>query len=419
MSALLDEMNALGAAAKVASSTLALASGDQKNRAILAAASSIRSEAATIQQANENDMDAAEAAGLSKAKLDRLLLTPERIEAMAVGLESVAELAEPVGKVLAEWTRPNGLKIRRVSTPLGVIGVIYESRPNVTADAAALCLKAGNATILRGGGDSFHSSSAILSAFQMGLVEAELPKTAVQSVSTKDREAVGHMLAMTQYIDVVVPRGGKSLVQRVQNDARVPVFSHLDGVNHTYVDAHADLKMAVEIAVNAKMRRTGICGAMETLLIHRDIANSYLPLVTQALLAQGCELRGDDASRAIVPTLVKANHDDWSTEYLDSILAVKVVAGIDEALNHINSFGSRHTEVIVTENQENADHFAAKVDAAIVMHNTSSQFADGGEFGMGAEIGISTGRLHARGPVGADQLTSFKYIVLGSGQLRS
>jgi len=413
-----DQMNAIGQAAKAAAADLAMATSSQKNDAIRAAAGEIRAAAAAIMAANEKDMVAGKAAGLSAAKLDRLLLTDSRIEAMAKGLEDVAALEEPVGRVLAAWERPNGLQIDRVSTPLGVIGVIYESRPNVTADAGALCLKAGNATILRGGSDSFHSSSAILTALRKGLVTAGLPQTAVQAVPTTDRAAVGMLLTMTAYVDVVVPRGGKSLVERVQQEARVPVFSHLDGLNHTFIDAAADIDMAVDIAVNAKMRRTGICGSMETMLVHRDIASTFLPKAAAALEVAGCTLRGDEESRAIVPSLEIASQEDWETEYLDSILAVKVVAGLDEAVSHIATFGSSHTEVVVTNDQGIADQFTARVDAAIVMHNTSSQFADGGEFGMGAEIGISTGRMHARGPVGANQLTSYKYVVRGNGQLR-
>ena len=413
-----DQMNAIGQAAKAAASELALATSEQKNDAIRAAAAEIRAAAKSIQAANQQDMAAGQAAGLSSAKLDRLLLTDDRIEAMAQGLEDVANLDEPVGRVLSAWDRPNGLKIQRVSTPLGVIGVIYESRPNVTADAGALCLKAGNATILRGGSDSFHSSTAILAALRKGLVTAGLPEAAVQSVPTTDRAAVGMLLSMTAYVDVVVPRGGKSLVERVQQEARVPVFSHLDGLNHTYVDTAADIDMAVDIVLNAKMRRTGICGAMETLLVHRDIADAFLPKAARALEAKACVLRGDEASRAIVSSMEIATQEDWETEYLDSILAVKVVTDLDEAVRHIATYGSSHTEVIITEDHRAAEEFATRVDAAIVMHNASSQFADGGEFGMGAEIGISTGRMHARGPVGANQLTSYKYVVRGDGQLR-
>ena len=413
-----NQMNAIGQAAKAAAAELALATSQQKNDAIRAAAAEIRAAATSIQAANQQDMVAGQAAGLSSAKLDRLLLTDDRIEAMARGLEDVANLDEPVGRVLSAWDRPNGLKIERVSTPLGVIGVIYESRPNVTADAGALCLKAGNATILRGGSDSFHSSSAILAALRKGLVTAGLPEAAIQSVPTTDRAAVGMLLSMTAYVDVVVPRGGKSLVERVQQEARVPVFSHLDGLNHTFVDAAADINMAVDVALNAKMRRTGICGAMETLLVHRDVADVFLPKVAMAFEAKACVLRGDEASRAIVPSMEIATQEDWETEYLDSILAVKVVADLDEAVLHIATYGSSHTEVIITDDQRAAEEFANRVDAAIVMHNASSQFADGGEFGMGAEIGISTGRMHARGPVGANQLTSYKYVVRGDGQLR-
>jgi glutamate-5-semialdehyde dehydrogenase len=358
---------------------------------------------------------------LSAALLDRLELNPERIEAMASGLEAIAGFPDPVGKILAAWERPNGLKISRVSVPLGVIGIIYESRPNVTADAAGLCLKSGNAAILRGGSESFNSSAVILDALQQGLTEAGLPAAALQRPPTSDRAAVGYMLGMSDTIDVIIPRGGRGLNERVQAESRIPVISHLDGLCHTYIDRAADPDKAIELAVNAKMRRTGICGAIETLLIDQAASGLLVPLL-QALAATGCELRGDEqvvaAGASAALPVVPATPEDWDTEYLAPILAIKVVEGLDAAIAHINRHGSQHTEAIVTEDLAAAEHFLAQVDAAIVMHNASTQFADGGEFGMGAEIGISTGKLHARGPVGAEQLTSYKYVVRGVGQAR-
>ncbi len=414
-----DSMNALGKSARAAAHTLSLAPAPQKKEALIAAAAALRARAADITAANDIDMKAGAEKGLSKAMLDRLLLTPDRVEAMAAGVALVAELDDPVGKELEVTDRPNGLRIRRVAVPLGVIGIIYESRPNVTADAAALCLKAGNAAILRGGSDSFNSSGVILECMQAGLRAANLPAEAVQRVPTVDREAVGMLLRMAEYVDVIVPRGGKGLIERVQNEARVPVFSHLDGINHTYIDAQADLAMAEQIVVNAKMRRTGICGAMETMLVHRDIAPTFLPSAVSALTAAGCEdIRGDAAAQALVSSLSAANAEDWDTEYLDSILAVRVVDDLDQAIAHVNAHGSHHTEAIITADANAAARFQREIDAAIVIHNASTQFADGGEFGMGAEIGIATGRMHARGPVGAAQLTSYKYVVEGSGQIR-
>nr|ADI17041.1 gamma-glutamyl phosphate reductase [uncultured alpha proteobacterium HF0010_30A23] len=414
-----DTMNALGKSARAAAHTLSLASAQQKNQALTAAAAAIGRRVADIVAANEIDMQAGAEKGLSKAMLDRLLLTPDRIEAMAAGVASVAELDDPVGKELETTERPNGLRIRRVAVPLGVIGIIYESRPNVTADAAALCLKAGNAAILRGGSDSFHSSGVILECMQEGLRGADLPAQAVQRVPTVDREAVGMLLKMSEYVDVIVPRGGKGLIERVQTEARVPVFSHLDGINHTYVDAQADLGMAEQIVVNAKMRRTGICGAMETMLVHQDVAQQFLPRAVLALKSAGCEdIRGDEATRALVNDVSAATAEDWDTEYLDSVLSVRIVRDLDQAINHVNTHGSHHTEAIITNDTSAATRFQREVDAAIVMHNASTQFADGGEFGMGAEIGIATGRMHARGPVGAAQLTSYKYVVEGTGQVR-
>ncbi len=414
-----DSMNALGKSARAAAHTLSLAPAPQKKEALIAAAAALRARATDITAANDIDMKAGAEKGLSKAMLDRLLLTPDRVEAMAAGVALVAELDDPVGKELEVTDRPNGLRIRRVAVPLGVIGIIYESRPNVTADAAALCLKAGNAAILRGGSDSFNSSGVILECMQAGLRAANLPAEAVQRVPTVDREAVGMLLRMAEYVDVIVPRGGKGLIERVQNEARVPVFSHLDGINHTYIDAQADLAMAEQIVVNAKMRRTGICGAMETMLVHRDIAPTFLPSAVSALTAAGCEdIRGDAAAQALVSSLSAANAEDWDTEYLDSILAVRVVDDLDQAIAHVNAHGSHHTEAIITADANAAARFQREIDAAIVIHNASTQFADGGEFGMGAEIGIATGRMHARGPVGAAQLTSYKYVVEGSGQIR-
>lgn len=411
-------MTGLGQAARDAASALALAEPEVKNRALRAAAAAIRNTADCIAAANAQDMAAARNKGLTDAMLDRLELTPERIEAMARGVEEVAELPDPVGRVLAEWDRPNGLKIARVSVPLGVIGIIYESRPNVTADAGALCLKSGNAAILRGGSESFHSSGAILDCLQAGLREAGLPEAAIQRIPTTDRAAVGMLLTMTDFVDVIVPRGGRGLIERVQRESRVPVFSHLDGMVHTYVHEAADAEMAREVVVNAKMRRTGICGATETLLVDRAVAESQLPGLLQALVAAGCDIRGDETVQRLLPAATPATPADWDTEYLAPIIAVKVVSGLDEAIDHVNRHGSHHTEAIVTQDSAAAERFMTEVDAGIVMHNTSTQFADGGEFGMGAEIGISTGKMHARGPVGAEQLTSYKYKVRGQGQTR-
>ncbi|WP_121218373.1 glutamate-5-semialdehyde dehydrogenase [Oceanibaculum indicum] len=411
-------MDWIGNAAKEAAARLAQADGETKNRALRAAAQAVRDSSAAILDANERDMQAAEAKGLVRAMLDRLLLTPERIEAIARGLEEVAALPDPVGRLLAEWERPNGLKISRQSVPLGVIGIIYESRPNVTADAGGLCLKAGNAAILRGGSESFHSSTAIVACLQAGLKEAGLPETAVQAMPGTDRELVGAMLRANAYIDVIVPRGGRSLIERVMNESRVPVMAHLDGICHVYVDGAADPKKARRIALNAKMRRPGVCGAMETLLIDAQAMAAMLPSMLDDLITEGCEVRGDPAVCGLDPRVVPATEADWSTEYLDAILSVKVVNGVEGAIRHINMYGSHHTDSIVTEDAATAERFLAAVDSAIVLHNASTQFADGSEFGMGAEIGISTGKLHARGPVGAEQLTSYKYIVRGDGQIR-
>ena len=413
-----DRMRALGKAARAAAAALAKQPTETKNAALRAAAAAVRAGAADIAAANGADMTRARERGVKPAFLDRLALDDARIEAMARGLDDVAELPDPVGAQLGEWTRPNGLRIARVRVPLGVIGVIYESRPNVTADAGALCLKSGNAAILRGGSESFESSAAILRCLARGLAEAGLPEAAIQRVATRDRAAVGEMLAMTDYIDVVVPRGGKSLVARVAEESRVPVIKHLDGICHVYIDRAADARMAAEVTLNAKMRRTGICGAAETVLVHRDAAAAALPGVLGALLDAGCEVRGDAAVRAADPRVRPAAPADWDTEYLDAIVSVKQVADIDEAIAHVERHGSHHTDSIVTADEAAAERFLREVDSGIVLHNASTQFADGGEFGMGAEIGISTGKLHARGPVGLEQLTSYKYTVRGAGQTR-
>ncbi len=411
------EMNGLGANAHAAAGVLREASPEVKAKALGAAASAIRAHAKDILAANAKDMAAA--ADLTPALKDRLALDGKRIEAMAKGVEDVAAQADPVGRELARWTRPNGLDIARVATPIGVIGIIYESRPNVTADAAALCLKSGNACILRGGSESLNSSRAIHGALLEGLRAAGLPDSAIQLVPTTDRAAVGFMLkGLNGTIDLIIPRGGKSLVGRVQAEARVPVLAHLEGVCHVYVQEKADPEMARRIALNAKMRRTGICGAAETLLIDRAILQSHgLPILNDLKRAH-CEIRGDDAVRNIFPDAKPASEEDWRTEYLDAIIAVKAVDGVDDAIRHIETFGSHHTESIVTEDAKAAAHFLNALDSAIVMWNASTQFADGAEFGMGAEIGIGTGKLHARGPVGVEQLTTFKYVVRGTGQIR-
>ena len=412
-------MLAMGKAARAAAAALACADTAAKNMALLTAAESIEASSAVILSANKLDMEAAVKKGLSGSMLDRLLLNEDRIKAMADGLRAIAELDDPINDVIAEWDRPNGLRIQRVRVPLGVIGIIYESRPNVTADAGGLCLKSGNAVILRGGTESFHSSTAIHACLQEGLHAAGLPEAAIQMVATTSRDAVGFMLSsMQQFVDVIVPRGGKSLIARVQADARVPVIGHLEGLCHVYVDASADITMATEIVLNAKMRRTGICGAAETLLIDRKALATHYPMIADALYAAGCELRGDADICAADSRALGATDDDWSTEYLEAILAVKAVDGIDAAIEHIQHYGSGHTECVVAEDVVVAERFFHNLDSAILLHNASTQFADGGEFGMGAEIGIATGRIHARGPVGAEQLTSYKYQVSGSGQTR-
>lgn len=411
-------MREIGRRARAAATALALAPSAAKDEALRAGAAAIRAGSARILAANAEDVAAARARGQRESLVDRLVLDEGRLDGIAAGLEAIAALPDPVGQVMAAWTRPNGLRIERRRVPLGVIGIIYESRPNVTADAGGLCLKSGNAAILRGGSESFHSSRALVAALHEGLRAAGLAEDAIQLVPTRDRDAVGELLRMAEYVDVIVPRGGRSLIERVQSESRVPVFAHLDGVCHVYVDAGADPDKAVAIAVNAKMRRTSVCGAAETLLVDRAVAPLLLPRIAAALSEAGCALRGDAAARALVPAMEPATEADWSTEYLDAVLAVAVVDGVGGAIAHVNRWGSHHTDSIVTEDAAAAERFLTEVDSAIVLHNASTQFADGGEFGMGAEIGISTGRMHARGPVGAEQLTSFKYVVRGDGQTR-
>ena len=414
--ALHDQMIALGSKARAVAATLATVPGPSKDRALRAAAAAIRARASEIKAANAEDM--ANARDLSGPMRERLMLDDTRIEGMAKGLEDIADFPDPIGGVLAEWTRPNGLRIQRVRVPLGVVGIIYESRPNVTADAGGICLKSGNAAILRGGSESIRSSRAIADCLVQGLREAGLPEAAIQLVPTTDRAAVGHMLTMRDYIDVIIPRGGKSLIQRIADESRVPVIKHLDGNCHVYVDAAADLEKARKVVMNAKMRRTSICGAAETLLVDRAIADTALPVLVKDLLDAGCAVRGDAAAQAVDPRVTPVTPEDWDTEYLDAIIACGVVDGVDAAIDHINTHSSHHTESILTENPAAAERFLSRVDSGIVLWNASTQFADGGEFGMGAEIGIATGRMHARGPVGVEQLTSFKYRVHGSGQAR-
>ncbi len=427
MSAILDRPEAtiepmmlyMGRLAREAATTLALASTERKNAALEAMADRLELRAGKILEANAQDLEGAGAKGRDGAFLERLALDEARIAAMAKGLREVAALADPVGQVMANWTQPNGLHISRVRVPLGVIGIIYESRPNVTADAAGLCLKSGNAVILRSGSESFLSALVICNVLNEAVVASGLPEAAIQLVPTVDRAAVGFMLGgLGGAIDVIVPRGGKDLVARVQTEARVPVFAHLEGVCHVYVHAAADLAMARSIVVNAKMRRTGVCGSAETLLVDREAAPAQLAPLLQALIEAGCEVRGDPATRAADTRVKPASEEDWPKEFLDAIIAVKVVDGLDAAIEHIGRYGSQHTDAIVTEDRAAAEEFLARVDSAIVLHNASTQFADGGEFGMGAEIGIATGRFHARGPVGVEQLTTFKYVVRGQGQTR-
>jgi glutamate-5-semialdehyde dehydrogenase len=409
----------MGRLAREAAAALARASTAQKNAALEAMAKRLEARSGAILESNKNDIDAARGKGRDDAFVDRLALNEARVAAMARGLRDIAELPDPVGEVIASWTRPNGLRIARVRVPLGVIGIIYESRPNVTADAGGLCLKSGNAVILRSGSESFLTSLVICNALTEGLAEAGLPEAAIQLVPTVDRQAVGFMLAgLGGAVDVIVPRGGKSLVARVQEEARVPVFAHLEGVCHVYVHQPADPAIAKTIVLNAKMRRTGVCGAAETLLVDRAAAPTHLAPLVKMLIEAGCEVRGDPDTQKVDARVKPATEEDWSKEFLDAIIAVGVVDGLDAAIDHIDRHGSQHTEAIITEDKEAAEKFLARVDSAIVLHNASTQFADGGEFGMGAEIGIATGRFHARGPVGLEQLTTFKYVVHGSGQIR-
>ena len=413
-----NEMAVIGNRARDAVKVIGQATPDQKNKALLESAGALRAKTPELLAANEEDMGVAEKRQVAPSLLDRLKLDRNRIDAIALGLEQIAKLTDPIGEVLKSWERPNGLNISRVRVPLGVIGIIYESRPNVTADAGALCIKSGNAAILRGGSESYYSSANIMQCLKIGLKNAGLPEEIVQLVPTTDRAAVSEMLTMSEYIDIIVPRGGKSLIKKVQEESRIPVIAHLEGLCHTYIDGDADPDMAKEIVLNAKMRRTGICGATETLLVDYDVARDFLPTICNALVDAGCELRGDEATQALDNRVRIATEEDWRTEYLEPVLSIRQVDGVLGAIDHINMYGSNHTDSIVTENTAKAEQFLNSVDSAIVMHNTSTQFADGGEFGMGAEIGISTGRLHARGPVGVEQLTTFKYVVRGAGQIR-
>jgi|TARA_R100000322_G_scaffold14996_10_gene8899 glutamate-5-semialdehyde dehydrogenase len=412
-------MAEIGQKARKAATALAQASTKQKDAALLAAAMCVRANIDDILNANAEDVADAQKNGLAPSMIDRLTLNPQRVEAIAKALEEIAALPDPVGSMITEWDRPNGLHIERVRVPLGIVGIIYESRPNVTADAGALCLKAGNAAVLRGGSEASRSNKAIHDSLVEGILASNLPEASIQLVPVTDRAAVGEMLkGLGGNLDVIVPRGGKSLVARVQEEARVPVFAHLEGVCHVYVDGEADLDMARNIVLNAKLRRTGICGAAETLLVDEACAATHLQPLVAALIAEGCEVRGDEAAQKADPKVKPASEEDWYTEYLDAIIAVRVVKGVGGAIAHIAQYGSNHTDCIVTGNQKTADRFFAEVDSAILLHNASTQFADGGEFGMGAEIGIATGKFHARGPVGVEQLTSFKYLVRGSGQVR-
>jgi glutamate-5-semialdehyde dehydrogenase len=413
------DLLALGRAARKAAKRMALADSATKNRALAAMAAAIRAAAPAILAANARDVEAARTRDLKASFIDRLTLTPTRIADMANGLDEIARLPDPVGSVISEWTRPNGMSIARVRVPLGVIGVIFESRPNVAADAGALCMKSGNAAILRGGSDGFNSASLIVAALQQGLEAAGLPRDAIQMIPTTDRASVGAMLeGLGGTIDLIVPRGGKSLVARVQQEARVPVFSHLEGVCHVYVDRAADLAMAKNIVLNSKMRRTGVCGSAETILVDRAVAATHLAPIITTLIEAGCEIRGDAAAQKADPRVKPASAEDWSTEYLDAIVTLGTVEGVDAAIEHIETYGSHHTDAIITSDAATAEKFLAEVDSAIVLQNASTQFADGGEFGFGAEIGIATGKLHARGPVGLEQLTTFKYKIHGTGQIR-
>lgn len=415
---LATQIEQIAQCAREAGCQLSAASTEQKNDALKLMASHILRDKNDILEANKIDVNAAKKTGCTDAILDRLTLNSERIESMAAGVTAIAELDDPVGVILKKWDRPNGLQIRRVSVPLGVIGVIYEARPNVTTDAGALCLKSGNAVILRGGSNSFHSATAIMQSIRSALSASKLPENSVQMIATTSRDAVGILLQQDKYIDVIIPRGGHSLIQRISDDSKIPLFKHLQGLCHTYIHTAADAEMATNIVINAKMRRTGICGATETILIDSDIVNTVGPKIINVLLEQGCEVRGGETIRALNSKIKAATSEDWDTEYLDSIVSIKAVNNINEAIAHINVHGSQHTDAIITQDLAAAEQFLNQVDSAITMHNTSTQFADGGEFGMGAEIGIATGKLHARGPVGLEQLTTFKYQVFGSGQIR-
>ena len=408
----------IGQRASKASEELGKAASTTKNQGLIEAANAIRSQSKQIVSANHKDLENTSVKGLSKAMIDRLKLDDTGIEAMAVGLEEIANLEDPVGNILDSWERPNGLAISRITVPLGVIGVIYESRPNVTADAGGLCLKSGNAVILRGGSESYNSSTAILNALRDGLRKVDLPLEAIQMVPTTDRSAVHQLLGLSKYIDVIVPRGGKGLIEAVQTESKIPVFAHLEGICHTYINEYSDPMMACDIVLNGKMRRTGICGATETLFIDMKASESHLPSILDALIGAGCEIKGDKPTQAADKRVKNASELDWSTEYLDSIISIKQVTGVDDAIMHINRYGSEHTDAIVTNDENIAEEFLSGVNSAIVLHNASTQFADGGEFGMGAEIGIATGKLHARGPIGLEQLTTFKYVVRGNGQVR-
>jgi glutamate-5-semialdehyde dehydrogenase len=412
-------MNDIGLKASIANTKLSTASNEEKNVALNSMADQIEKDQSTILLENRRDIELAKSNNISSAMIDRLSLDETGIKNIASSIRNVAKLNDPVGRVLDSWDRPNGLIIKRVSIPIGVIGIIYEARPNVTADAASLCLKSGNASILRSGSDSFHSSFAIYESIKNGLKTTSLDDNSIQFVPTKDREAVGLMLGgLNSNIDVIVPRGGKSLVSRVQNEAKVPVFGHLEGICHVYVNADADIEKAIDVTANAKMRRTSICGAAETLLIDKSIYKEYLPKILAKLDSLGCEVRGDQYVNGLFADAKDISEEDWSTEYLDAIISVKVVENIDEAISHIKKYGTGHTEAIITENENSAEYFFKHVDSSIILLNASTQFADGGEFGFGAEIGISTGRMHARGPIGLEQLTTFKYIVYGNGQIR-
>jgi glutamate-5-semialdehyde dehydrogenase len=416
---MLPEMKDIGGKARIAARGLATSKTEIRNAALAAMAKHLRAKANVILDANAKDVDAAKSKDMKASLVDRLALNAVRLETIAAGIEDIARLDDPVGKVMSKWTRPNGMEISRIAVPIGVIGIIFESRPNVTADAGALCIKSGNAAILRGGSDSFHSSEAIVTCLRQGLSAAGLDPNAIQMVPTADRAAVGDMLTgLDGAIDVIVPRGGKGLVARVQQDARVPVFSHLEGICHVFVDRDADLDMAASIVLNAKMRRTGVCGSAETILVDEQIASAALPRLVKTLTDAGCEIRGDATTQDIDPRVKPATEEDWRTEYLDAIVSMKVVGGIDAAMDHIARYGSQHTDSIITTNTATAEKFLNTVDSAIVLHNASTQFADGGEFGFGAEIGIATGKMHARGPVGVEQLTTFKYQIRGSGQIR-